>query len=79
MKAAAHTYFNKNLKDLTLAQEAVLAAIPQSPTAYDLVRNAEEVCATPNVEPGRLRSEEAQPRRPEHDPRSTSGATTSST
>ncbi|HET9614491.1 MAG TPA: transglycosylase domain-containing protein [Candidatus Limnocylindrales bacterium] len=43
--AAARTYFNKDLKDLTLAQDAVLAAIPQSPTAYDLVRNAEEVCS----------------------------------
>ncbi len=44
VKAAARTYFNKNLKDLTLAQAAILAAIPQSPTAYDLVRNAVEVC-----------------------------------
>jgi membrane peptidoglycan carboxypeptidase len=51
VKAAARTYFNKNLKDLTLAQEAVLAAIPQSPTSYDLVRNAVEVCATPNKSP----------------------------
>jgi membrane peptidoglycan carboxypeptidase len=45
IKAAAHTYFNKELKDLTLAQVAVLAAIPQSPTAFDLVKNADEVCA----------------------------------
>jgi membrane peptidoglycan carboxypeptidase len=44
VKAAARTYFNKDLKDLTLAESAVLAAIPQSPTAYDLVRNAEEFC-----------------------------------
>src|SRR4029077_13834205 len=51
VKAAARTYFNKDLKDLTLAQEAVLAAIPQSPTSYDLVRNAVEVCATPNKSP----------------------------
>ena len=42
--AAARTYFNKDLKDLTLAQEALLAAIPQSPTSYDLVKNAQEVC-----------------------------------
>jgi peptidoglycan glycosyltransferase len=45
VKAAAHTYFNKELKDLSLAQVAVLAAIPQSPSAFDLVKNAEEVCA----------------------------------
>ena len=44
VKAAARSYFNKDLKDLTLAQSAVLAAIPQSPTAFDLVRNAEEQC-----------------------------------
>ena len=44
IKAAAHTYFGKELKDLTLAQEAILAAIPQSPSNNDLVKNADEVC-----------------------------------
>jgi membrane peptidoglycan carboxypeptidase len=43
--AAARTYFNKSLKDLTLSEDAILAAIPQSPTAYDLVKNAEDVCS----------------------------------
>ncbi len=47
VKAAAHQYFQKDLKDLTLAQFAVLAAIPQSPTAFDLVKNADEVCTVP--------------------------------
>ncbi|MEO5939943.1 MAG: transglycosylase domain-containing protein, partial [Candidatus Limnocylindrales bacterium] len=47
VKAAAHTYFGKELKDLTLAQDALLAAIPQSPTKFDLVKNAEEVCTVP--------------------------------
>ena len=49
VKAAARGYFGKQLKDLTLAQYAILAAIPQSPTKYDLVRNADQVCidATP--------------------------------
>lgn len=42
VKAAAQSYFGKNLKDLTLAQAAILAGIPQSPVAYDLVRNAAE-------------------------------------
>jgi membrane peptidoglycan carboxypeptidase len=42
--AAARTYFNKSLKDLSLSEIAILAAIPQSPTAYDLVKNSEEVC-----------------------------------
>ncbi len=42
--AAAKTYFGKSLADLTLAQDAILAAIPQSPTKFDLVRNAQPVC-----------------------------------
>jgi membrane peptidoglycan carboxypeptidase len=42
--AAARTYFGKDLKDLTLAQAAIIAAIPQAPSTYDLVRNAEEHC-----------------------------------
>jgi membrane peptidoglycan carboxypeptidase len=49
VKAAARGYFAKQLKDLTLAEFAILAAIPQSPTKFDLVRNADPVCvdATP--------------------------------
>ena len=44
VKAAAKSYFGKPLAELTLAQAAILAAIPQSPTRFDLVRNAESVC-----------------------------------
>jgi membrane peptidoglycan carboxypeptidase len=44
VKAAAKSYFGKSLEQLTLAQDAILAAIPQSPTKFDLVRNADEVC-----------------------------------
>ena len=44
VKAAARSYFGKSLEELTLAQAAILAAIPQSPTRFDLVRNAEQVC-----------------------------------
>ncbi len=40
--AAARSYFGKDLKDLTLAEAALLAGIPQSPTKYDLVKNAVE-------------------------------------
>ncbi len=38
--AAAKSYWNKSLDQLSLAQMALLAGIPQSPTAYDLVANA---------------------------------------
>ena len=40
--AAAQSYWKKDLKDLTLAQYALLAGIPKSPTAYDLIQNAVE-------------------------------------
>jgi 1A family penicillin-binding protein len=32
IEAASHKYFNKNAKDLTLAESAVLAALPQAPS-----------------------------------------------
>jgi penicillin-binding protein 1A len=44
VKAAAEGYFGKPLEELTLAQDALLAAIPKSPTQYDLVRNAVSQC-----------------------------------
>jgi membrane peptidoglycan carboxypeptidase len=48
VKAAARGYFGKALDELSLAQHAILAAIPQSPTKFDLMRNAEEVCLDAN-------------------------------
>ena len=44
VKAAALGYFGKDLSQLDLAQYATLAAIPQSPTQYDLMRNALSEC-----------------------------------
>ncbi|MCU0237869.1 MAG: PBP1A family penicillin-binding protein [Pyrinomonadaceae bacterium] len=38
-EAGARTYFNKTLKDLTLEEAALLAAIPKSPTEYSPTRN----------------------------------------
>ena len=43
--AASLGYFDKPITDLSLAQYAVLAAIPQSPSQYDLVRNAVTECS----------------------------------
>jgi membrane peptidoglycan carboxypeptidase len=43
--AAAMGYFGKPIADLDLAQYATLAAIPQSPTQYDLMRNAVSDCS----------------------------------
>ena len=43
VQAAAKSYFGiADLDDLTIAQAATLAAIPQAPSTYDLVRNAIE-------------------------------------
>jgi membrane peptidoglycan carboxypeptidase len=42
--AAAMGYFGKPISELDLAQFATLAAIPQSPTKYDLMRNAVTDC-----------------------------------
>src|SRR6266550_3336894 len=42
--AAAMGYFGKPIAELSLAQYATLAAIPQSPTKYDLMRNAVSEC-----------------------------------
>lgn len=39
VKAAAQTYFGKELQELTLIECAALAAIPKSPTKYDPIRN----------------------------------------
>lgn len=56
VKAAAKSYFRKNLDELTLAEAALLAAIPQSPTAFDLVKNAvEETYTDPESGQERIR------------------------
>ncbi|HYO41975.1 MAG TPA: transglycosylase domain-containing protein [Candidatus Limnocylindrales bacterium] len=49
--AAAREYFGVALKDLTLAQAAIIAALPQAPSAYDLVQNAVIECVDPNADP----------------------------
>jgi peptidoglycan glycosyltransferase len=45
--AAAEGYFGVPLAEITLAQAAILAALPQSPSAYDLVANALIECTDP--------------------------------
>ncbi|MPZ48963.1 MAG: hypothetical protein GEU75_06580 [Dehalococcoidia bacterium] len=41
IEAATQGYFGKSAQDLTLAEAALLAGIPQSPAAYDPVNNPE--------------------------------------
>jgi peptidoglycan glycosyltransferase len=45
--AAAESYFGVPLKEVTLAQAAILAALPKAPSSYDLVQNAVEECLDP--------------------------------
>ena len=67
--AAARGYWGISLDKLTLAQAAILAAMLQSPSTYDLIRNAVEEelpdGTTPARRPGRLRRRAA----PQPDPR----------
>ncbi len=39
VKAAAATYFNKKLSDLTIAESALLAGLPQAPSVYSPYKN----------------------------------------
>src|SRR5688572_17446647 len=48
VKAAARSYFGKELDELTPGEAATLAGLPKSPSNYDLVRNADESC---DIEP----------------------------
>lgn len=41
IEAAAQIYFNVSARDLTLAQAALLAGLPQSPATYDPLQNPE--------------------------------------
>jgi penicillin-binding protein 1A len=50
VKAAAKSYFNKDLADLTLAEAAILAGMAKSPSNYDLVKNADSFCDKPDPE-----------------------------
>ena len=53
VKAAAKSYFGvDDLDELTPAQAAILAALPKSPSNYDLVRNATEECLEPGEAEG---------------------------
>lgn len=41
IQSAAQTYFGKNVQDLTLEEAALLAGLPQAPSAYDPYKNPE--------------------------------------
>lgn len=49
VKAAARVYFNKPLEQLTLAECALLAALPQRPSGYDPFSNPDEAISQRNL------------------------------
>ncbi|KNZ70177.1 penicillin-binding protein [Thermincola ferriacetica] len=49
LQSAAQIYFNKDVKELTLDEAAVLAGLPQAPSAYDPYRNPEAALKRRNV------------------------------
>ena len=48
VKAAAETYFGHPLSEVTPSEAATLAGLVKSPSNYDLVRNADELCVPPS-------------------------------
>ena len=75
--AAARSYFGVPLKDITLAQAAILASLPKAPSSYDLVQNAVEECVDPTADRGHMHEDAAGG--PARHRRSSSAATRSST
>jgi 1A family penicillin-binding protein len=66
VESAAHTYFNKSAKNLTLAEAALLAALPQAPTYYspygnhtDALINRQHVVLNLMVDQGHITKEQA--------------------
>lgn len=48
VSAAAHTFFNKNVQDLTLSEVALLAGLPNAPSAYNPIYHKEKALARRN-------------------------------
>ncbi len=55
VEAAARTYFGKHATDITLAESALLAGIPQAPSRYNPFRNPKSAKARQMYVLGRLR------------------------
>lgn len=55
VEAASKRYFGKSVKELDLAQQAMLAGLPQSPSGYDPFKYPEKALARRNIVLGRMR------------------------
>ena len=56
VEAAARTYFGKHASDITLAESAVIAGLPQAPSRYNPFRHPEAAKARQMYVLGRLRT-----------------------
>ena len=56
VEAAARTYFGKHATDITLAESAVIAGMPQAPSRYNPFRNPQETKNRQMLVLGRLRT-----------------------
>ncbi|MBR3126039.1 MAG: transglycosylase domain-containing protein [Mogibacterium sp.] len=63
IKAAAYTYFGKEVSDLSLAESAALAALPQAPDTYALLKDTEDEDTTYMKKYGLYANELASERR----------------
>ncbi len=54
IEAAAQVYYGKNLKDLSLAQMAMLAGLPKAPSAFNPIVNPERALTRRNYILGRM-------------------------
>lgn len=54
IQAAAKVYYNKNLKQLTLAEKAMIAGLPKAPSKYNPVANPERALERRNWILGRM-------------------------
>jgi len=57
VEAAARSYFGKHVHDLTLAESAILAGLPQAPSRYNPFRFPERAKARQHYVLGRMREE----------------------
>ena len=55
VEAASKRYFGKSVKDLDLAQQAMLAGLPQSPSGYEPFKYPERALTRRNIVLGRMR------------------------
>ncbi|MBW2609604.1 MAG: PBP1A family penicillin-binding protein [Deltaproteobacteria bacterium] len=58
VEAAAHTYFDKNAKDLSLAESAILAGLPKAPSKYSPFLHFDRVRARQRYVLERMREED---------------------